>query len=111
MKIGTHNGKFHCDEVVACMMLTRFTKEFKDGVIRRTRDLEVLNEQDIVVDVGGVYDHSKKRYDHHQKEFTIPYPTKNNNVPIRMSSAGLVYLHYGREVISNCVEQLIDGME
>jgi len=80
-------------------------------VIKRTRDLEILAEQDIVVDVGGVYDHSKKRYDHHQKEFNIAYPTKNNASPIRMSSAGLIYLHYGREVIANCVEQIINNMD
>ena len=65
MKIGTHNGKFHTDEVVACMMLTQFTEKFKAASITRSRDLEVLKEMDIVVDVGGVYDPETNRYDHH----------------------------------------------
>uniref|UniRef100_A0A1I7XNZ8 Copine domain-containing protein n=1 Tax=Heterorhabditis bacteriophora TaxID=37862 RepID=A0A1I7XNZ8_HETBA len=33
----------------------------------RTRESSVLNNCEIVVDVGGVYDHLKGRYDHHQK--------------------------------------------
>lgn len=37
-KIGTHNGAFHVDEVLACAMLTKHTKEFRQGTITRTRD-------------------------------------------------------------------------
>ena len=37
-KIGTHSGTFHADDVTAVMMLTRFTKEFKNSEIIRTRD-------------------------------------------------------------------------
>ena len=33
----------------------------------RTRDPKLLEECDIVVDVGGVYDPEKQRYDHHQR--------------------------------------------
>ena len=33
----------------------------------RSRDEDVLNECDIVVDVGAVYDPDRHRYDHHQK--------------------------------------------
>ncbi len=69
MKIGTHSGKFHADEVIACTMLTKHTQKFKGGAITRTRDLGVLATMDIVVDVGGQYDPSTHRYDHHQKEF------------------------------------------
>jgi len=51
--------------------------------------------------VGGVYDASRHRYDHHQRTFTdtmrtvahIPFDTK-------LSSAGLVYAHFGKQVIS-----------
>jgi hypothetical protein len=25
MKIGTHDGRFHCDEVLACVMLRNYT--------------------------------------------------------------------------------------
>ena len=43
LKIGTHSGTFHSDDAMACMMLTRFTKQFKDAEIIRTRDLDLLN--------------------------------------------------------------------
>jgi uncharacterized UPF0160 family protein len=32
----------------------------------RTRDPQELEKCDVVVDVGGVYDHNTHRYDHHQ---------------------------------------------
>lgn len=63
--IGTHNGVFHADEVLACAMLSKFTQEFKDAKIVRTRDQSILDKMDLVVDVGGVYEPEKKRYDHH----------------------------------------------
>ena len=55
MKIGTHNGAFHCDEVLACAMLKQLT-EYKEAEIVRTRDQALLDECDIVVDVGGIFD-------------------------------------------------------
>jgi uncharacterized UPF0160 family protein len=54
-----------------------------------------------VVDVGGVYDHASKRYDHHQLGFDHHFPNPAGGVfPWKMSSAGLVFLHYGARVIS-----------
>ena len=66
IKIGTHNGAFHCDEVLACSMLKLLPK-FKDAVIIRSRDPKVLETCDIVADVGGIFDPITNRYDHHQK--------------------------------------------
>lgn len=68
LKIGTHNQVFHCDEVLACYMLLQL-KEFSNSIIVRTRDESLLKDCDIVVDVGGVYDKTIHRYDHHQREF------------------------------------------
>ena len=65
-KIGTHNGTFHCDEALACFMLKQLP-EYKHADIIRTRNPEELSDCDIVVDVGGVYDAEKHRYDHHQR--------------------------------------------
>ena len=53
-------------QVLACYMLRKLP-EFSDANIVRTRNQEVLETCDIVVDVGGVYDPSKHRYDHHQR--------------------------------------------
>lgn len=65
MKIATHNGKFHADEVFAISMLRRLER-FADAEIIRTRDAQLLETADVVVDVGGKYDPAAHRYDHHQ---------------------------------------------
>ncbi|KTF75766.1 hypothetical protein cypCar_00049100, partial [Cyprinus carpio] len=66
MRIGTHNGTFHCDEVLACFLL-RQLPEYKDAEIARSRDASLLAQCDVVVDVGGEYDPARQRYDHHQR--------------------------------------------
>ncbi|CAD5232953.1 unnamed protein product [Bursaphelenchus xylophilus] len=119
--IGTHNGKFHCDEVFGCWML-RQLPEFKKHVILRTRDPQILATCDIVLDVGGVFDHSKKRYDHHQREFnetmsTLACTFENGKLNARkslqyntkLSSAGLIYAFYGQEVIRQIL--FVDGQD
>lgn len=53
--IGTHDGVFHCDEILACFMLQQLP-EYENAKILRTRDLKKLEECDIVVDVGAVFD-------------------------------------------------------
>jgi uncharacterized UPF0160 family protein len=106
-KICTHNGNFHCDEALACFLL-RQTKEFKNAEIVRTRDPAVINEQAIVVDVGGIYDPSKHRYDHHQRGF---FETLSNKYPTKLSSAGLVYKHFGKEILHNILSISGDKLE
>ncbi|PZC83013.1 hypothetical protein B5X24_HaOG208880 [Helicoverpa armigera] len=102
MKIGTHDGVFHCDEVLACYML-KLLPLYKDALIVRTRDTSKLDDCDIVVDVGAVFDHAKKRYDHHQREFNETLstlrPEFGDKFKIKLSSAGLVYTYYGEDVI------------
>lgn len=72
--IGTHSGTFHCDEVLATFLLKEL-EEYKSSPILRTRDLKLLEQCEIVVDVGGVYNHSAKRYDHHQITFNETFST------------------------------------
>jgi uncharacterized UPF0160 family protein len=55
VKIGTHSGKFHCDEALGCFLL-RQTEAYSDADIVRTRDEAVLKDLDVVIDVGGKYD-------------------------------------------------------
>ena len=74
LKIGTHDESFHCDEVLACVML----------------------------DVGGVFDHKKNRYDHHQHGFdkTMNSISKGKLIfQTKLSSAGLVYWFYREQII------------
>lgn len=53
---------------------------------------------DIVVDVGGVYDADKDRYDHHQRGFTEVFGHGGFN-QIKLSSAGLVYKFANRNML------------
>eukprot|EP01117_Protostelium_nocturnum_P006551 TRINITY_DN235_c3_g1_i1.p1 TRINITY_DN235_c3_g1~~TRINITY_DN235_c3_g1_i1.p1 ORF type:complete len:359 (-),score=108.33 TRINITY_DN235_c3_g1_i1:67-1143(-) len=99
-KIGTHDGTFHCDEALACFLL-RQTKEFKEAEITRTRDAKLLDTLDIVVDVGGVYDVEKFRFDHHQIGFT---GTLDDVHQTKLSSAGLVFKHFGKEIIESILK-------
>lgn len=59
VRIGTHSGTFHCDEALGCFLLKQ-TPEFKDADIVRSRDPKVLQDLDVVIDVGGTYDEGEK---------------------------------------------------
>jgi hypothetical protein len=86
-KVGTHNGSFHCDEVLGCFMI-RLTKKFEEAEIIRSRDQKVLDTMDAVLDVGGIYDPATDRYDHHQRGFEQAF---GHGFVTKLSSAGLVY--------------------
>ncbi|KAM4044394.1 MYG1 exonuclease [Anomaloglossus baeobatrachus] len=100
-RIGTHNGTFHCDEALACYLL-RTLEPYREAEIVRTRDPQILAQCDVVVDVGGEYDPSRNRYDHHQRSFC---ETMNSLYPdkpwvTKLSSAGLVYAHFGAQILA-----------
>ncbi|XP_026193511.1 UPF0160 protein MYG1, mitochondrial [Cyclospora cayetanensis] len=113
--IGTHDGRFHLDEILACAMLLSLP-EFSNAKILRTRDPALHEKCEILVDVGGVHDAETKRFDHHQRGFTTTFdfakyeaappesllePCQLENPPrlreavTKLSSAGLVYVHFG----------------
>ena len=62
LTIGTHNGIFHSDEVVACAILCLVNSNMSIHILR-TRDNEMLTLCNICVDIGG------GKYDHHQPGF------------------------------------------
>lgn len=95
--IGTHNGHFHADEALAVYMLRTHIPRYHGAKLIRTRDPAVLATCDTVLDVGGEYDADRNRFDHHQRGFTTTFPEKNT----KLSSAGLVYMHFGKEIIAN----------
>ncbi|KAG0194084.1 hypothetical protein DFQ28_001576 [Apophysomyces sp. BC1034] len=64
------------------------TNEFRGASLVRTRDEAKLTECDVVVDVGGVYDPQRRRFDHHQAGFKETFHKKS---AIKLSSAGLIY--------------------
>ncbi|ROW08171.1 hypothetical protein VPNG_06907 [Cytospora leucostoma] len=96
--IGTHNGHFHADEALAVHVLRTHIPRYQGARLIRTRDPDVLATCDTVVDVGGEYDAARNRFDHHQRGFETTFPGRSAT---KLSSAGLVYLHYGKEAIAN----------
>lgn len=101
--VATHNGVFHCDEVMACSLLTRHVSKFRGAKIIRSRDPGVIERADVVVDVGGTFDYTKGRFDHHQRSFQETFSSSHQ---IKLSSAGLIYKHYGKECIESGIETL-----
>lgn len=93
MKIGTHNGTFHTDEILATAILDTL---YGPLVIIRTRDIPTLEACDLVIDVGGKYD-GVKFFDHHQADFQAS--RQHSDVPY--ASSGLVWLHYGMLILED----------
>mmetsp|Transcript_41404 Transcript_41404/g.107258 ORF Transcript_41404/g.107258 Transcript_41404/m.107258 type:complete len:354 (-) Transcript_41404:120-1181(-) len=100
--IATHSGTFHSDEALACYLLKELTPKYAGANIVRTRDQAVIEKADIVVDVGGVYDPETNRFDHHQRSFT---DTFSGEYDIKLSSAGLIYKHFGKDAISELLKK------
>jgi uncharacterized UPF0160 family protein len=103
--VGTHDGSFHCDEAMACGML-HFTDAFRSQAIVRTRVPADLAPCAVVVDVGANYVPETNRFDHHQAEFHGTMTTSRTTYKTRLSSAGLVYKHFGKEIIRNFAAEL-----
>ncbi|EEH36012.2 hypothetical protein PAAG_00335 [Paracoccidioides lutzii Pb01] len=101
--IGTHNGHFHADEALAVYLL-RLLPTYTSSPLIRTRDPSLLATCHTIVDVGGEYDPARNRYDHHQRTFTTTFPSHST----RLSSAGLVYLHFGKAIIAQHTSLPID---
>ena len=94
--IATHNGHFHADEALAVYML-RLLPTYTTSPLLRTRDAEKLKTAHTVVDVGGEYSPRHNRYDHHQRTFNTTFPARKT----KLSSAGLVYMHFGKDIIAH----------
>ena len=90
--LGTHSGTFHADEVTACAMLLHFGLIDRDKIIR-TRDTGHLQNCDFVCDVGGLYDPSQRRFDHHQAEYNG-----------ELSSAGMILEYLRDEKVISHIE-------
>lgn len=92
MIIATHNGKFHADDVFGIALLRQL---YPQAQVVRTRDPKALDQADIVLDVGGVFDPAKLRFDHHQLS------SGARESGILYSAFGLLWQHYGKEFCGN----------
>lgn len=100
--IATHSGSFHADDVFSIAAFQLLLGKDNLTVIR-TRDEDAIADADYVVDVGGVYDHDAKRYDHHQ----IGAPVRDNGIPY--AGFGLMWRHYGEEICGS--KEVADRIE
>jgi uncharacterized UPF0160 family protein len=110
MKVSTHDGRFHADEIFALAVLKLV---FPDLEIVRSRDENVYKTADIIVDVGHIYDPENLTFDHHQRGFSLKRETG-----IPYASFGLVWKKFGKslcgsteaaEYIDSVIVQAIDA--
>lgn len=94
MRVSTHSGTFHADDVFAFVVLRAALGDFE---FTRTRDAARIAAADLVFDVGGIYDPQRRRYDHHMRDL----PRRDDGTPY--SSVGLIWRDYGRAALSRLV--------
>ena len=92
----THNGKFHADEVLASVILTRL---FPNADLYRSRKAEMISPAPgrIVFDVGSVFDPALGLFDHHQPGA----PVRDCGTPY--SAFGLIWREFGHSWLSGRV--------
>lgn len=91
LRLATHSGKFHCDDVFAYAVLRL---ALGAHTLLRSRNPEALASADVVWDVGSRFDEAAGRFDHHQ----IGAPVRPDGTPF--SSAGLIWRVYGVRAVA-----------
>lgn len=96
--LGTHNGIFHADEVIAISIINIINDGINDIEVIRSRDLDLLYyNTDIMIDIGG------GEYDHHQKGGN---GQRYNGV--KYASAGLIWRDAGINAINRLANDKLD---
>jgi len=97
--IATHDGPFHADDVMAVALIRTFHD--RQATVVRTRDRAQIDAADLVVDVGGAFDPSSGRFDHHQADYQGP-----------RSAAGMVldWLAASEQLDAELAANLRDGL-
>lgn len=90
--IGTHSGSMHLDESIGVSILKTL---FPLAKVIRSREPLVWAVCDALVDVGGEYDPSRNRFDHHQRGFA----EKRADGSGPYAGAGLVWRTYGEAYV------------
>lgn len=109
--IVTHNGVFHADDVFA-VAAARIIEP--TALVQRTRDPKIIESADIVIDVGGVHDDARRRFDHHQEGRAGARPNG-----ILYSSFGLLWKVLGSDVVRTILghpmtttpQRVVDGVD
>lgn len=109
MKVATHPGNFHADDVFAVAVLQLVHGELD---IVRTRDPEAQAAADARIDVGGRHDPATGDFDHHQKGGA---GERENG--LRYASFGLVWREHGEALAGSAEaakaidERLVCGVD
>ena len=107
VKVATHPGDFHADDVFAVAVLGLVHGPLD---VVRTRDVAVLAAADVRVDVGGRSDPASGDFDHHQRGGA---GERENG--IRYASFGLVWKAYGARLAGEGAEaidaRLVQGVD
>lgn len=91
----THNGLFHADEAFGTAFLSLLLGSEEVRVVR-SRNPQEIEDAYVALDVGGVYDNAKLRYDHHQREFTEVH----EDTSVKLAACGLIWKHFGTCLIT-----------
>jgi uncharacterized UPF0160 family protein len=109
MRVATHDGSLHADEVFAVAALSLLGEPLE---LVRTRDDAVLAACDARVDVGFASDPSTGDFDHHQKGGAGERPNG-----VGYASFGLVWRAYGERITGDGAvaarvdESLVQGVD
>jgi uncharacterized UPF0160 family protein len=102
MRVATHPGTFHADDVFAVAVLRLVHGPVE---VVRTRDEAVQDACDARIDVGGRHDPATGDFDHHQRGGAGERPNG-----IRLASFGLVWRAYGAQLAGGAeAAAAIDG--
>jgi len=101
MKLVTHAGSFHLDDLFAVATIKIL---YPDIEIVRSRNPEDFTSADFVIDVGDVYDPLTNRFDHHQQGGA---GVRENGVPY--ASFGLIWKQFGLQLSKEArIADLVD---
>lgn len=105
--IATHSGSFHADDAFGVAVLAAL---HPDHQLVRTRDPQEVARADFAVDVGGVWDASTGRFDHHQRGFDgarVRVDASGGQVRAEgYASAGLVWREFGAAYVRQVAQSL-----
>ncbi len=94
--IATHSGSFHADDVFGVGVLMGV---YPSHTLVRSRQDELIDAADFAVDVGGIWDIERGRFDHHQRGFDGARPARRVDGEdahgVGYASAGLVWSVHG----------------
>lgn len=96
----THNGLFHADEGFGVAFLNLLLGP--EMCVVRTRNPAQIEQADVALDVGGIYDNGKFRYDHHQRDFLDVH----EGTSVKLAACGLIWRHFGTCLITKLHPEL-----